>query len=375
MELLQTLSEQIQEITVGGFPAYKLLMALGVLLLTLILQGVIAGVILKQIERLASGTESDLDDQLIAIIKKPLTLLIFVGGLWIIEIILVQYLSPELKTLISDILGLVAIAVTAYVIHSAAPLLGKALESLTLQTDTDLDDLLVPYLPKLFRTAAIIVVIIKASEVFLGASAGALVGLLGGAGVALGLLLKDIIYDWFCTIIIYTDRLYKPGDWVLISGVPGFFQVVEVGLRTTRLYSWDWASIIKMPNSRMVASVVDNWSQHRGDVEEWGITGILKIDGITADQVERIMAGIDEIFKSMGTFLEHYVYLFPIEGNARVIKYVSYHPPAGYTPANDKFHLSLMRLLEKEGIAANNVYIISDQDTYAKNMKIDISKN
>ncbi|MEM1172028.1 MAG: mechanosensitive ion channel domain-containing protein [Cyanobacteria bacterium P01_H01_bin.35] len=375
MELLETFWKSIEAISIAGIPAYKLLIAFGVLLLTLILQGFIAGVIIKSIERLAGNTESDLDDQLIAAIKKPLSWLVLVGGLWIIQIILAEDLTPQLQAITLDILTLAAIALVAYTVYAVAPVLGKVLEVLTLQTETDLDDLLVPYLPRLFRTAAIIVVIIKAAEVFLGASAGALVGLLGGAGVALGLLLKEIIYDWFCTIVIYTDRLYKPGDWILVSGVSGFFQVVEVGLRTTKLYSWDWASIIKMPNSRMVSSVVDNWSQHRGDVEEWGITGTLKIDCITADKVERIMAGIDEIFKSMGTFLEHYVYLLGIEGNARVIKYVSYHPPGGYTVANDKFYLGLMRLLEKEGIAANNVYIISDQDTYAKNMKIDISKN
>lgn len=374
MELLQTFWERIQDITIAGLPAYKLLIALGVLLLTLILQGIIAGVIIKQIERLAAGTESDLDDQLIAIIKKPLTWLILVGGLWVIEIILADDLSPQLKTIISDLLALAAIALTAYVVYSAAPILGKALEFLTLHTNTDLDDLLVPYLPKLFRTAAIVVIIIKASEVFLGASAGALIGLLGGAGVALGLLFKDIIYDWCCAVIVYTDRLYKPGDWLVVSGVDGFVQVVEIGLRTTKLYLWEWGSIVKMPNSQMVTSVVDNWSQNRADVDEWGLTGKLKIEGITADQVEKIMAGLNEIFKSIGTYLEYYVMFQGLEGNARVIKYVAYHLPAGYGRDRNKFHLGVMRFLEKEGIATHNVYIISDEDTYTKNIKM-VSQN
>ncbi|NES77806.1 MULTISPECIES: mechanosensitive ion channel family protein [unclassified Okeania] len=374
MDLLEQIWNSLGEISIFGLSAYKLLFALGVLLLTLILQGFIAGVIIKSIEGLASNTKSDLDDQLIFIIKEPLSWLVLLAGFWAVHIILIEYISAELNKLITDIIGLAAIALVANVIYRSAPLLGQLLKYLTIQTETDLDDLLVPYFPRLFRIAAIVVVCIKGAEVFLGASAGALIGLLGGAGVALGLLFKDIIYDWCCAIIIYTDRLYRPGDWIAVTGLTGFFQVSEIGLRTTKLYAWEWGSIIKMPNSRMVGGIVDNWSQNRADVEEWGITGTLKIDGITADQAETIMAGLDEIFKSMEGILEHYIMFNGVEGNARIIKYVSYHPPAGYSRAAREFHLKVMRLMEKEGIAAQNVYIITDTETYAKNMKM-ASKN
>ncbi|NET45273.1 mechanosensitive ion channel family protein [Okeania sp. SIO2B3] len=374
MDLLEQIWNSLGEITIFGLSAYKLLFAIGVLLLTLILQGFIAGVIIKSIEGLAANTESDLDDQLIAIIKEPLSWLVLVAGFWAVHIILVEYISAELNTLITDVLGLAAIALVANVIYRSAPLLGQLLQYLTVHTETDLDDLLVPYFPRLFRIAAIVVVCIKGAEVFLGASAGALIGLLGGAGVALGLLFKDIIYDWCCAIIIYTDGLYRPGDWIAVTGLSGFFQVSEIGLRTTKLYAWEWGSIVKMPNSKMVGGIVDNWSQNRADVDEWGIAGTLEIDGITADQVQRIMAGLDEIFKSMGVFLEHYVMFQGVEGNTRKIKYVAYHLPAGYGRDRDEFHLRVMRFMEKEGIAANNVYIVTDVETYAKNMKM-ASKN
>ncbi|NEP89457.1 MAG: mechanosensitive ion channel family protein [Okeania sp. SIO2C2] len=374
MDLLEQIWNSLGEISIFGLSAYKLLFALGVLLLTLILQGFIAGVIIKSIEGLASNTKSDLDDQLIFIIKEPLNWLVLLAGFWAVHIILIEYISPELNKIITEIIGLAAIALVANVIYRSAPLLGQLLQYLTIHTETDLDDLLVPYFPRLFRIAAIVVVCIKGAEVFLGASAGALIGLLGGAGVALGLLFKDIIYDWCCAIIIYTDGLYRPGDWIGVTGLSGFFQVSEIGLRTTKLYSFEWGSIIKMPNSRMVGGIVDNWSQNRTDLEEWGITGTLKIDGITAEQAERIMAGLDEIFKSMEGILEHYIMFQGLEGNARKIKYVSYHPPAGYGRTANEFHLRVMRLMEKEGIAAQNVYIITDQETYTKNMKM-ASKN
>ena len=292
-------------------------------------------------------------------------------GLWIIQTFLAVDLKQiELKETTSSLLELATIALVAYTVYTAAPILGKVLEALTLHTDTDLDDLLVPYLPRLFRIAAVVVLLITAADILFGQSAGALIGLLGGAGVALGLLFKDIIYDWCCAVIIYTDRLYKPKDWVVVSGLSGFFQIAEIGLRTTKLYSWEWGSIIKMPNSKMVSGIIDNWSQDRGEDQEWGFTNELNIDCITADQVEKIMAALNEMFENIDGVIYHYVWFRGVEGNTRIIKYVSYITPNSYGSATKAFHLGAMRLLDKEGIAANSVYIIADEDAYTSKLKM-----
>ncbi|MDE5115402.1 MAG: mechanosensitive ion channel, partial [Trichodesmium sp. St15_bin1_1] len=199
---LGTLWENITNSDFLGIPkfAIKPLIAFGILLLTLLFHGVISRVIIQRIKYIINKAGHNLDDKLIDLIKKPLTFIIFAFSLWIIQFILARDLALN-----PNFSALIFLTLAAFLIYNAAPLIGKLLELITLQTDTELDDLLVPYVPKLLRIAAFVVVIIKASEVFLGASAGALIGLLGGAGVALGLLFKDIIYDWCCTIIIYTD--------------------------------------------------------------------------------------------------------------------------------------------------------------------------
>ncbi|MCL2932523.1 MAG: mechanosensitive ion channel family protein [Trichodesmium sp. MAG_R03] len=348
-----------------GIPAFKPVLAFVILLFTLLFQGVISKKIIKYIKHLTVKAGYDLDDKLLELIKKPLNFLIIAVALWIIKIILAKDLifNPQLSALIF-------LTLIAFLVYNAAPLLGKILEFLTLQTETELDDLLVPYIPKLLRIAAFVIVIIKASEVFLGASAGALIGLLGGAGVALGLLFKDIIYDWCCTVIIYTDGLYKPNDWIEVSG--DFVQVVEIGLRTTKLYSWEWGSIKKMPNSRMVSGIVDNWSQDKSEIKEWGFKGFIKIDCITSDKVEKMLEGMKELFGSINGFYpgKYKAIFMGIEGNARVFRYMAKVDPQYYGLALNNFRLGLMKLMEKEGIVTQNVHIIADQDTYAKNIKM-----
>lgn len=57
--------------------------------------------------------------------------------------------------------------------------------NVVLRSDTELDQLLKPLMPKIFQSASIIILAIKVSELFLGQSAAALAGLLGGAGLSL----------------------------------------------------------------------------------------------------------------------------------------------------------------------------------------------
>ena len=249
-EIKQTLLDS--NITIADIALTKIVLVVTILTLTQMLRGLFFSIAIKRIKLLTSGTETTLDDELVEILEQPLGWLLFIAGLWIVQVILADNLKPQVNETLAKILSLSAIVAVAYIVYRASPLLGEILRKLTLNTKTELDDLLVPYVPRLFQTVALAVVVLKASELLLGASASALIGLLGGAGITFGLLLKDIIYDWFCTIIIYTDNLYQPGDWVIIEGIDGSVQVLEIGIRTTKLRLAKWDSIKKIPNSKMI---------------------------------------------------------------------------------------------------------------------------
>ena len=277
-------------ITIVDIPLSKIVLMITIITLTQLLRGLFFSIIIKKIKLFTSGTETTLDDELVEILEEPLGWMIFIGGLWIVQLILAENLQPQVSEMLGKILSLIAIIAVAYIVYRASPLLGEILRKLTLNTKTELDDLLVPYVPRLFQTVAIAVVVLKAGEVLLGASANALIGLLGGAGITFGLLLKDIIYDWFCTIIIYTDNLYRPGDWVVVDGIDSTIEVLEVGIRTTKLRLAKWDSIKKIPNSKMITGIVENWSQNPGSENSFGINLTLKIDSISAGKTAKICA-------------------------------------------------------------------------------------
>jgi len=294
---------------------------------------------------------------------------LFINFVLIINI--AEEIGPQLNANLDKLFNLIVVIIIGYVVFRAASLLGRILADSILKTETELDDLLRPFAPKIFQAIAIMVVIIKASEIFLGASAGALVGLLGGAGLTLGLLFKDIVYDWFCTVIIYTDKLYKEGDWIGVTGIDGFAQVVTVGFRSTTLKIDGWGSVKKMPNSQMISGIVDNWSQKTGnDPLAWGLNFTLKIDGLSAAKTAKICQRIRDAIPTIeGMSSKYFVRFSAIEENARVLKIRAFVEDLNlYFVNEEKLNLAILEILEQEGIDSLHVYLRTEPENYQKTM-------
>lgn len=361
--LLLTSNSSIIQLPLG-----KGILFISIIALTVVFKEFFCGIFLKKVEEFTRKTNTTLDDSLIEILKKPLGWLIFMAGLWIIELTVLDLLNAEIREVVQKILSLITILIVAVILYRTAPLLGEVLGKVTARTNTELDDLLVPYFPKLFQTAAIVVVIIKASEVVLGASAGALIGLLGGAGVALGLLFKEIIYDWCCTVIIYLDDIYRVGDELILEGVDGFAQVLHIGLRSTKLRLLKWDAIQKIPNSKMITGIVENRSQNPSDQPSFGINLTLRIDGISASKTAIICSHLRNLPNFVDTLHERIIVWFDcIDGNARVIKiraFVNGYNQWFYTV--DKLNLVILEVLEKEGIDMLDVNLITSPERYKK---------
>jgi MscS family membrane protein len=368
---MEAIWNTLKTINYSNIPIAKIATVVLILTLTQTLRRFILAVIIKNIEKFTSKTETTIDDELIVIIKPALNWLILIGGFWLIKEILAEELGVKLAETVGRFLNLIVIFIIGYVVYRGSSILGQLIANLILQTETELDELLRPLMPKIFQAAAIIVLAIKMSEIFLGQSAAALVGLLGGAGITLGLLFKDIVYDWFCTVIIYSDNLYREGDWVGIAGVDGFVQILNIGFRTTTLHIVKWGSIMKMPNSRMISGIVENWSQNPGEELKWGLNLVLKIDGISAQQTARICDAIEQMPKSIPGFSPTCTIRFKnIENNARVIEVIAFvNDDNLYFEAEKKLNLSILDLLEQEGIDFLHVELRTEPEKYKPAVK------
>jgi MscS family membrane protein len=353
-------------VSYSSIPIDKIIAAIFVLTLTQVLRRFLVAVIIKSIERFTRRTKTTLDDELIEVLKPSLSWLILIGGLWTIKGIWAQEIGSQFGEAIDKTLYYIVIFISIYIVYRGSSILGQLIANMLLHTDTELDELLKPLMPKIFQAVAVIFLTIKISEIFLGQSAGALIGLLGGAGITLGLLLKDIVYDWFCTLIIYSDHLYREGDWVGMTGVDGFVEIKKIGFRTTTLHLAKWGSIMKVPNSKMITGIVDNWSQNPDKELKWGLNVVLKIDNLSARQTARFCNLIQEIPKSIPGFMPACVVRFKsIVDNARVIEIMAYiNDDNLYFDAEKNLNLAILDLLEQEGIDFLSVKLETDPGKY-----------
>ena len=373
----------LPSLSIDAISWWKLFVVILIFSVTLFLREIFASIILKKVEKLTQKTQTTLDDELLALVKQPLSWLIFLGGLWTIKLYLSPQLTPEFLTLIDNLLHLSLISIAAIILYRTAPVFGQILSNLAVKTETELDDLLVPYLPKIFQTAAIVVIVIKTSEFFLGASAGAIIGLLGGAGVALGLLFKDIIYDWCCTVIIYVDNLYRPNDLIRINflGKENLAIIEDIGLRSTKIILTQSHSVIRIPNSKMIGGIVINLSQNGEDkVVLMGIITTVAIDGISSRKTASICKLFREIPKSLGTLHDDIclVIFKGIKGNSRVIELRVFANKASsrvYWDALTHINLEILAILEREGIGMLEVEIRSNLENYQQSLQKSNSLN
>tara|TARA_B100000214_G_scaffold99253_1_gene69121 strand:- start:3049 stop:4164 length:1116 start_codon:yes stop_codon:yes gene_type:complete len=83
---------------------------------------------------------------------------------------------------------------------------------------------------------------------------------LGITGLALALAARDSVANIFGAISIIIDQPFNVGDWILVDDIEG--EVVQIGLRTTLIRS-SADTLITIPNSNLVNSPVENFSQRR----------------------------------------------------------------------------------------------------------------
>jgi len=341
-------------IGVGDIPLLKIVLVILVIALAQLCRKLFTAIIIRYLEDLTSQTETELDDELIVILKQPLNWLIVVAGVALAKLIIATELNPAVNQTVDNLINLSAIALVAWIIFHASPLLGEVLRDLALATETELDDLLVPYLPKLFQTLAIAIVIIKAGEVLLGASAGALIGLVGGTGITLGLLLKDIVYDWFCTVIIFSDRLYRLEDILKVQGIDQLVQVQNIGIRSTTLCVLSQHTLVKIPNSKMITGIVENWSQNPDEQELLGIEITLQIDDLTSVQTERICNTLRRFPQEIDHLSDRLTVWFSgINQNSRMIKIQAFAEANNlkiYRAIVSEINLNILRVMEQEEI-------------------------
>lgn len=119
-----------------------------------------------------------------------------------------------------------------------------------------LDPILVSFLHTVMSTTLTLLVIVFALSQ-LGLDTTSLVALLGAAGLAVGLALKDSLSHFAAGVMLIVFRPFKLGDYVEVGGVAG--SVDQITIFSTRLKTPD-NKVVTVPNGNVFGNTMVNYS-------------------------------------------------------------------------------------------------------------------
>ena len=169
------------------------------------------------------------------------------------------FLSPEVKKTVTDIIFVVMLM---FITRASFKLIDLAKFSFTERVkDSERDEDMSPIITLTTRIGKVIAALLAVTILlsYFGINITGLLTLLGLGGLAISLAAQDTIADAIAGFIILVDRPFRVGDRIEIEKVGTWGDVVDIGLRTTRIRTRDNRMVI-VPNSIIGSNEVINYT-------------------------------------------------------------------------------------------------------------------
>ena len=165
------------------------------------------------------------------------------------------FASADLMPMLSDWVIKIVIALLIYLIGKW---IAKRITNIVkkLMNARDVDPTLVNFLGNVVYAILLVAVILAALDT-LGLPVTSLVAIVGAAGLAVGLALKDSLGNFASGVMLVMFRPFKKGDFVEVAGVAG--SVEEIRIFSTTLTTPDNKLII-IPNGQVASGTITNYS-------------------------------------------------------------------------------------------------------------------
>jgi len=215
----------------------------------------------RHVIRILKTTKIDYDNKLVELLANPIALLIILIGLHIgLRTIFFQDLdTPILNNVFSSIYLFVSVFTGAKVMLLTV----EALDAGSVSRGRRLfSKRVLPFIDKMVKFLAFLIIGLIILKIW-GLDVTPLLASAGILGIAIAFAAKDTVANIFGGISIFLDRTYEIGDFIEIDKHTPRGEVVDIGIRSTKIKTRD-DIIIAVPNSLMSNSKVINQSYPKG---------------------------------------------------------------------------------------------------------------
>ncbi|HEX8683759.1 MAG TPA: mechanosensitive ion channel family protein [Ardenticatenaceae bacterium] len=248
------LDEVSQILSASNFQAITV--ALGIVLAFTLVGRLLLIFFKTTVRRVTRRTESRADDIVLAAIKGPVAWAITLFGVAIAQAetqLLPNSWDAEFKGFL-----FIAYTVLAYValFRLINNLLHWYITDRARQTATTLDDQLLPFMRRvllIILTLGTLVLVLQYFQI----PVGTFVATLGVGSLALALAAQAALGDAISGFLILLDRPYRIGDRIELPDSDITGDVVDIGLRTTRILTLDYRMVV-VPNHMIANNIIMN---------------------------------------------------------------------------------------------------------------------
>jgi small-conductance mechanosensitive channel len=266
----------------GIFLLTVLFWLIGSLILVFLLDPVVKAFTLK--------TKTEVDDIVLRIIRTPLLFLVFFYGFVSSLRILDEHIPSVVLDIVNALYGIAAVLILFYVAYKLfKDILVYYGELVAERTKSNIDDVIIPIVEKI----GVVIIGLLALGYLLGYMNIDLTVFVAG-GVVISMVIafaaQETLSNFFSGIFILTDRPFQEGDTLILPD-GDWYEVRDIGLRSTRLFRFKDASLISIPNNKLAGDKIVNYSNPSDKVRIRMKIGVAY--GTDAAKVKKIL---DEIF-------------------------------------------------------------------------------
>ena len=208
--------------------------------------------------RLVRRTQTVLDDQLLQASGSELR--------WLVVAVILQvatnrlnFINADIKRWLTDIYFFLALILAVSILWRLISLVAQQAQDRADKTgQTKEAESLITLSVWVVRLVVIILAVSLALTHF-GANITGFTVFLGIIGLALSLAGRDILADIISGALILVDRPYRIGDRIDLPGMDSWGDVVEIGMRSTKILTLDNRMVI-VPNSQVGKDQIVNYS-------------------------------------------------------------------------------------------------------------------
>lgn len=257
----------------------QVILVFGVVLGTAIVNFVASRAV-RRLEIRAASTATVWDDALVATINKPLSLIIWVLGISFAAQLVAARADTGLGEIIDPVTHVaVAVVITLFLVRFI-----KQVEYGMVSKGADVTT--ANAIARLLQVSVLITATLTVLQT-LGVSISGVLAFGGIGGIAVGFAARDLLANFFGSLMIYMDRPFVLGEWIRSPDRNIEGTVENIGWRLTQIRTFDQRPVY-VPNSVFATIALENPSRMLN-------RRIYETIGVRYDDADKVKAIVDDV--------------------------------------------------------------------------------